>query len=81
MMAWFGGHGWGWCGLIFNGFAMAVFWAAVFTAILLAVHLLSRERSNSSAITVTSPARAGGGSAVRFAPGEMDDDEFYRRLM
>jgi putative membrane protein len=81
MMTWFGGDGWGWCGLIFNGLAMAVFWGAVFTAILLAVHLLSRERSNPSAMTVAGSTRAQGVSPARVARGEMDNDDFYRRLM
>jgi uncharacterized membrane protein len=81
MMAWFRGDGWGWCGLIFNGVAMAVFWGAVFIAILLAAHILTRERSNASAMTVTGSTRAEGVSPVRFSPGEIDDDEFYRRLM
>jgi putative membrane protein len=81
MMTWFGGDGWGWCGLIVNGLAMAVFWGAVFTAILLAAHFLTRGRSNPPAMTVTGSTRAEGVSAARFARGEMDNDEYYRRLM
>jgi putative membrane protein len=81
MVRWFGGDGWGWCGLIFNGLAMAVFWGAVFTAILLAVHLLSRERNNPSAMAVAGSIRAQGVSPARVAGGEMDNDDFYRRLM
>jgi uncharacterized membrane protein len=78
MMTWFGGDGWGWCGLIFNMLAMAVFWGA---AIVLAVHFLTRERSNPSAMTVTGSTRAEAVSPVRFARSEMDNDQFYRRLM
>jgi putative membrane protein len=81
MMTLFGPHVWGWCGLIFNGLAMAVFWGAVFTAILLAVHVLTRERSNPSAMTVAGSTRAEGVSPARVSRGEMDDDDFYRRLM
>ena len=81
MMTWFGGDGSGWCGLIVNGLAMAVFWGAVFTAILLAVHLLSRERSNRSAMSVAGSTPTEGVSPAHFAGGEMDNDEFYRRLM
>jgi putative membrane protein len=81
MMRWFGGDGWGWCGLIFSGLAMAVFWGAVFTAILLAVHLLSRERNNPSAIAVAGSTRAQGVTPARVARGEMGNDDFYRRLM
>jgi uncharacterized membrane protein len=81
MMRWFGGDGWGWCGLIFNGLAMAVFWGAVFTAILLTVHLLSRERSNTSAMTVAGSTPAEGVTPARVTRGEMGNDDFYRRLM
>ena len=80
-MRWFGGDGWGWCGLIFNGLAMAVFWGAVFTAILLVVHLLSRERSNTSAMTVAGSTPAEGLTPARVIRGEMGNDDFYRRLM
>lgn len=63
---WFGVNGWGWCGLIVNMQAMAVFWGAVFTAILLAVHLLIRGRSNPSATTVSKfrPGRRRSGRTV-----------------
>jgi putative membrane protein len=81
MMTWFGEHGMGWCGLIFNGLTMAVFWIAVFTAILLAAHFLTRGRSNPPAVTVAGSTRAEGVAPIRPERGETDDDEFYRRLM
>jgi putative membrane protein len=81
MMMWHGGDGWGWCGWIFNGFAMAVFWGAVFTAILLAVHLLSRERRNPSTMAVAGTTAAQGVPPGRVAGGEMGNEDFYRRLM
>jgi uncharacterized membrane protein len=80
-MTWFGGDGWGWCGSVFNAFATAVFWGAALTAILLAVHLLIRGRSNPPAVAVTGSNRAEVGSPVRFARGEMDNDDLHRRLM
>lgn len=80
-MTWYGADGWGWCGSIFNVLVMAVFWGAVFIAILLAVHFLVRGRSNPSVMTVTGSTQAEAVPAVRFARGEMDDEEFYRRLM
>jgi hypothetical protein len=80
-MTWFGVDGWGWCGSVFNAFATAVFWGAVFTAILLAVHLLLSRRSNPSAVAVTGSDRVEGGSPLRFSRGESGNDDFYRRIM
>jgi uncharacterized membrane protein len=80
-MTWYGRGGWGWCGSVFNDLAMAVFWGAVVIAVLLAVHYLITRRSNPSLMTVTGTTGAEGAPAVRPARGEMDNDEFYRRLM
>ena len=66
-MTWFGGDGWGWCGLIFNVLAMAVFWGA---AIVLAVHFLTRERRDLSAMTVAGSTRTEAVSPVRLRRGE-----------
>jgi len=73
---WHGGMGWG--GWILITLMMVVFWAAVMTAIVLAVRHLSGGHR----------AQAGGSSsrsaedvlAERYARGEIDDDEFRRRL-
>jgi uncharacterized membrane protein len=80
-MMWFGGNGWGSCGLIVNALAMAVFWGAVLTASLLAVHLLSSGRSNPPAMAVSGSTRAEGLSSAQFARTETDNDEFHKRLM
>jgi putative membrane protein len=79
-MTWYGRDGWGSCGSVFNDLAMAVFWGAVVTAILLAVHYLITRRSNQLLMT-TGTTGAEGAAAVSPARGEMDNDEFYRRLM
>jgi uncharacterized membrane protein len=80
-MTWFGGDGWGWCGTVFNAFATAMFWGAVFIAILLAVHVLIKVRSNPPAVVVTGSNRVEGGPPVRYSRGGIGNDDFYRRLM
>lgn len=80
-MTWFGGDGWGWCGSVFNAFATAVFWGAVLTAIVLAIHFLMKGRSNPSAVAVTGSDRIEGGSPARFSRDEIGNDDLHRRLM
>jgi putative membrane protein len=78
MMMWYGGNGWGWAGWVVMVVVMVVFWAAVITAVVLAVRYLVSERGT----------RAGGAGSMlaedvlaeRFARGEVDEDEFRRRL-
>ena len=77
-MTWFGGDGWGWCGSAFNVFATALFWGAVITAILLAVHFLIRGRNNLPAVAVTGSNRVEGGSPVNIQRGDIDNDDFRR---
>ena len=79
-MMWYSGHSWGSCGLIVNVPAMVLFWAVVFTTLVLAAHLLRRERTNSSAMTVGGPTRAKG-VAAQPVRTETDNDEFHCRLM
>jgi putative membrane protein len=44
MMMWYGGNGWGWAGWVVMVVVMVVFWAAVITAVVLAVRYLVSER-------------------------------------
>jgi putative membrane protein len=80
-MIWYGGDGWGWGGLIVNVLAMVVLWGAVITAIGLAIHFLSRDRSDPWAPRDTGSTRAEDVLAERVARGEMDNDELYCRVM
>ena len=80
MTTWYGGQGWGWCG--FGDFpAMVLLWVAVFTAIVLTVRLASRRPSDPRAPTGADSTRVEGVVAARHVRGEIDNDEFLRRLM
>lgn len=83
---WGDGYGWGgsgWGGWILMALVMIVFWALVITAIVLAVRYFAGGG--------TAQGRVGGGPtptggraedllAERYARGEIDDDEYRRRL-
>jgi hypothetical protein len=81
MTTWYGGHGWGWCSVLVNIPVMVALWGAVFTAMVLAVRFALRQPSDASGLTGTGSTRPEGVAAVRTAPSETDNDEFYRRLM
>ena len=73
------GGGWGWGGWILMTLVMVLFWAAVITALVLAVRYLTgagghRNLGNSAS------TRAEDVLAERFARGEIDDDEYRKRL-
>jgi len=80
-MMWYRGDGWGWCSMTVNVLTTVVLWGVVFTAIVLAVRFLSRERSGPWAPRGTGSTRAEYMMAEGFTRGEMDNDEFYRVLM
>lgn len=73
-------HGdWLWGGSILLTVAMLVFWALLITAVVLAVrYLLSSYGTGSH--PAGGPSRAEGLLAERFARGELDDDEYQRKL-
>jgi putative membrane protein len=73
MMYWGGDwSGWTWFAM---GFSMLVFWGIVVTAIWLVVRAASNERS-----VAPPPPAAEETLRCRYAAGELDDDEFNRRL-
>jgi uncharacterized membrane protein len=80
MMMWYGGDFWGWCGVIVNVVAVAVFLGAIIAAIAVAARLGSGGRSDLSAARDSGSIRAEA-LAARGARGGMDNDEFHRRLM
>ena len=80
MTTWYSGNGWG-CGMVGNVPAMVLLWVAVFTAIVLAVYIASRRPSDPPVPTGVDSTRAEGVVAPRHVRGEMDNDEFFRRLM
>jgi putative membrane protein len=77
---WYGdGWGWGWGGWILMGVVMVVFWAVVITLVVLAVRYLAADRGR-PAPPASAQSRAEDMLAERFARGEIDDEEYRRRL-
>ncbi|MDH6194272.1 putative membrane protein [Mycobacterium frederiksbergense] len=75
-MMWYGGMGWG--GWIMMILLMLLFWGGLITAIVLAARALapdSRTRRGATALP-----RADELLAERFARGEIDEEEFRRRM-
>jgi uncharacterized membrane protein len=81
MTPWYTGNGWGWCSMVVNIPAMVLLWIAVFTAIVVAARLASRRSSDPPALTGADSTRAEGVVAARRVRGEIDNDEFFHRLM
>jgi putative membrane protein len=78
MMMWHRGD-WLWGGSIVLTLAMVVFGALLISAVVLAVrYLLSSQGSR--AAPGAGPSRAESLLAERFARGEIDDDEYQRKL-
>jgi putative membrane protein len=76
----YGWDGWGWGGMLLMTVVMVAFWAFVITAIVLGVRYVSGGGSSHGPQTLE-PSRAAGVLADRFARGEIDEDEFRRRMM
>jgi putative membrane protein len=68
-------EGWGW-----GSGGWILFWAAVITAVVLAIRYLTGPRHTSAHPPGSGPVRAEGLLAERFARGEIDEDEFQRRM-
>ena len=76
---WMWSHGWGWAGWVVMCVAMVVFWAAVITALAVAIRYAG-SRNSASGQTLYGPPRPEDVLAERFARGELDDDEYRRRV-
>jgi putative membrane protein len=81
-MFWYGDHmsGWGWFGA---SFGMLVFWGLIITAFVLLLRALGRPEqpgSRSATRAPGTPASAEQLLAERFARGEIDEEEYRRRL-
>ena len=81
-MMWFNGIGWSWAGCVQEVGVMLVLWGVVITAIILAVGFFVRQRSDPL------PSRDTGSSRIEYVlaegsarRGEMDNEEWHRRLM
>ena len=77
MMMWYGSNG-GWGGWLLMTIAMVLFWALIITAVVLIVrYLVSQRLTGTSAVSARTPEEV---LAERYARGEIDDDEYQRRL-
>ena len=77
MMMWYGSNG-GWGGWLLMTIAMVLFWALIITAVVLIVrYLVSQRHTGTSAVSARTPEEV---LAERYARGEIDDDEYQRRL-
>ena len=81
MTTWYGGNGWAWCSTIAHIPMMVILWAAVFTAMVVAVGFAIRQRNDPPAPSGTGSVRSEGAVATRITRGETENDEFRRRLM
>ncbi len=82
---WMWGNGWGWVGWVLMSGLMVLFWAAVIAAIVLAIRYLAGPRHTTghpfgSGPTRGEEKRAEDLLAERFARGEIDEEEFRRRM-
>jgi hypothetical protein len=79
-MMWYGGNGWGWCGVVLNVLAVAVFLGVVIAAVVLAIRVRGDRRSDPPALGDNGFARTGQPAASGTHP-DSGEDAFYRRLM
>jgi putative membrane protein len=78
---WIWHDGWGWGGWILMALAMIVFWAVVISSVVLAVRYPTSDSGRSAGPQPGPTAnRAEDVLAERYARGEIDDDEYGRRL-
>jgi putative membrane protein len=80
MMFWYGHDmsGWGWFGATLS---MIAFWALIIAALVLLFRSLSRPTAGSSQnVASRTPPSAEELLAERFARGEIDEEEYERRL-
>jgi putative membrane protein len=86
VMMWYDG-GWGWGGWFFMAVFMVLFWALVIAGIVALVRYLTGSHHGHQSGPLSSSGEPGWGGrraedlvAERFARGEIDEDEYKRRL-
>jgi putative membrane protein len=77
---WMWGDGWGWGGWVLMCVVMVLFWVAVITAIVLAIRYLVSSGGASWGSRSYEPPCPEDVLAGRFARGEIDEDEYRRRI-
>ncbi|MFF0131719.1 SHOCT domain-containing protein [Streptomyces mirabilis] len=85
-MMWYGG-GWGWGGWFFMAIFMVLFWALVIAGIVALVRYFTGNHHGHQGDPPSSSGESGWGGtraedlvAERFARGEIEEDEYKRRL-
>ena len=73
----YGWYGWGWSGMIVMTLVMVAFWVAVITGIVLLVRYASADGQRGQAPQARTAEDL---LAERFARGEIDEEEYRRRL-
>jgi putative membrane protein len=79
-MMWYAGHDWGCGGWLLMTLVLVLFLAVVITAAIVAVGYLAGPRGTAARPPGPGWTRAEGILAERFARGEIDHDEYLRRL-
>lgn len=77
---WMWGDGWGWDGWVLMCVVMVLFSAAVITAIVLGVRYLVGSSGAGGGPPRYEPPRPEDVLAGRFARGEIDEDDYRRRM-
>jgi putative membrane protein len=72
--------GWGFGGWVLMTLAMIVFWAVVITAVVLVIRQLAGGGSHRNLSGAGAARTAEDVLAERYARGEIDDDEFRKRV-
>ena len=78
-MMWFGDHMSGW-GYALMGVGTLLFWGVIIAGIVVLVRYLSRGDAQGGARAADRPPTAEQVLAERFARGEIDEEEYRRRL-
>ena len=77
---WMWGNGWGWVGWTLMAVVMVLFWGGVITAIVLAIRYVGGSSNVAASPPSYGPSRPEDVLAERFARGEIDVDEYRRRV-
>lgn len=75
-----GVRGWGWGYWLGMGVTMVLFWGLIITGIVALVRYLGGPRGTARPTPDSGQGRAEDVLAERFARGEIDEDEYKRRL-
>jgi putative membrane protein len=79
-MMMYGWDGWSWGGWVLMALAMVVFWALVITGVVITIHYVSGGSTHANPHPASGSPRAEDVLSERFARGEIDEDEFRRRI-